>query len=94
MTSGEKTRGHGVHVLECALRWALPLDWFQWGWNVVLSLRPWGLSLRLLREMTGSPRSGIHEGGGRFVVGHKHQLEEFSYVHRNGLQGFLSCQCR
>lgn len=36
-----------------------------------------GLSLGLLREMTGSPRCCVAEDGSKITLGHKQQLEEF-----------------
>lgn len=54
MTSGEKTREHGVHVPECALRWALPPG-----------LVPVGLEGGALAEAVGS-QSAPTQGNDRF----------------------------
>lgn len=78
MTSGKKNRVHGVHVLECALRWALPPRLVPVGAEGGGLTEAGSQSVPTQGNDLGSPRCGIPEGGRRITGGHKHQLEELA----------------
>lgn len=78
MTSGKKSRVHGVHVLERALRRAPPPGLVPVGPEGGGLAEAGSQSVPTQGNDLGSPRCGIPEGGRRTPGGHKHQLEELA----------------
>lgn len=89
MTSGKKSRVRRVHVLQCALRWALPPGLVPVGPEGGGLAEAGSQSVPTQGNDLGSPRCGIPEGGRRTTGGHKHQLEELACTLKRVSEGVL-----